>query len=465
MRGFVALSVDLGMLATARTQIQNAADCAALAGAQSQRAATTSANVSSATTAGQNAAAANSVLSTKLLTSEVVLQHGAYHYDSTNQVFTSQFPPVSPDNYNVSQATVTHSTAGAFSRVFNLTSFNISATAIAAHRPRDVAIVLDFSGSMNNESDVWNCESYLGSLLNTANNTDTAFPQFGVYDQTYSPLATLQCTTNDSRVGLCNITQSISGVSALVNDFYQNSRGAAASSAFSAAPGSVTNTTAGGDQYLPVKNSSTPAKNWSEIMGSSTTKFTGYAVKQSGKFYGYQQGPGYWGKTFFLWPPDPLTTSGNPNDWRKKFFLLPDGSTPVNDNTALWDSSGNWLTIPSGNYIINYAAILSWIQNTGPSVFPSVLRSGNVLYYDSIPSDVPAVAAYDHTQLNSAISNSNQRIWKEYIDFTLGVWRDPYGNIQTPGNPSCSFGPDFTCGSSTGERRRDHGTRHDGSMA
>ena len=37
----------------------------------------------------------------------------------------------------------------------------VQAESQAAHRPRDVAIVLDYSGSMNNESDLWNCESYL----------------------------------------------------------------------------------------------------------------------------------------------------------------------------------------------------------------------------------------------------------------------------------------------------------------
>ena len=25
----------------------------------------------------------------------------------------------------------------------------------------------------------------------------------------------------------------------------------------------------------------------------------------SAPFYGYTQGPGYYGKTFFIWPPDP----------------------------------------------------------------------------------------------------------------------------------------------------------------
>jgi hypothetical protein len=136
-------------------------------------------------------------------------------------------------------------------------------------------------------------------------------------------------------------------------------------------------------------------------------------------------------------------------DWRARFFLKADGVTPVDDNTLLWDGSGNWRPPVSGtttNYKINYRAILDWIRNTGPNQFPTVrLRAGRILYYDLIPDDLPA-GAYTWTNANSQITDPTLRFWKEYIDYTLGVWRDPYGNIQTPGNPACSYGPDFTFG-------------------
>ncbi len=41
-------------------------------------------------------------------------------------------------------------------------------------RPYEVAMLLEYSGSMNNESDLWNCESYLdnGSEATTLNGYD-----------------------------------------------------------------------------------------------------------------------------------------------------------------------------------------------------------------------------------------------------------------------------------------------------
>ena len=437
--GFVAFAVDLGLIAMARTQCQNAADAAALAGARSIDGSSTS-NLTAATANADAAAEANKIISASVQVSQVAVQHGTYHYDTTSMTFSPVFPPVAPDNYNLTQATVTASVKNQFSRVFGLSLSNISTVATAAHRPRDIAIVLDYSGSMNNESDLWNCESYLGSLQGTSNNTDPVFPEFGPYDTTFSPLAAMLCTSTDPRVGFCNVTQAVSGVSAMVGDYYQNARGSSAVAAFSAAPGTITNTVNGGDKYLPVKNTTTPARTWKDITGSSSTGFNGYASYQGGTFYGYIQGPGYWGKTFFIWPPDPI------HDWRKQYFQLSVGGSGVNDDRLLYNSSGT-LNNPTGNYVINYKAILSWIK-TSPNPFPTTLRAGNILFYSSIPTDVPT-SAYTWSNANNQITDNDQRFWKEYIDYTIGVWQDPFGNIQTPGNPSCSYGTDFTCGSSS----------------
>ena len=440
--GFLAFSVDLGMLAVARAQVQDAADAAAIAGVRSLNGAAGS-NLANSTANAIAQATKNTILGTKIAPAEVTVTQGAYHYNYTSQTFSPEFPPGTNENYNLTQVTINHTYNTTFAKVLGVSTMTVSATSTAAYRPRDVAVILDFSGSMNNESDLWNCESYLGSYLNTPNNTDPVFPQWGPYAPSFSPMATLQCTANSNLVGLCNVTQSVNGISSLVSNMFQNNRGQSAQSAFAAAPSSVTVTKPAGDQYLYKKSTTTTALTWSQITGSSSTAFTGYAAQQSNTFYGYQQGPGYWGKTFFLWPPDPNAS----NDWRKKFFFLSNGSTPCNNNLKLWSSGGAWNS-PSGNYEINYKAILNWIVNTGPNPFPSQLRAGNILYYSAIPTDVPS-SAYTWTNANSQITNPDQRFWKEYIDFTIGVWQDPFGNINTPGNPACSYGPDFTAGTSS----------------
>ena len=80
------------------------------------------------------------------------------------------------------------------------------------------------------------------------------------------------------------------------------------------------------------------------------------------------------------------------NDWRKNFFFKSDGVTKCNDNTLLFQNSYPGHRDPPGNYVINYKAILNWIKNTGANPFPGQLRSGSILYYSSIPNDVPAAA-------------------------------------------------------------------------
>jgi Flp pilus assembly protein TadG len=441
--GFLALSIDLGMLAVARAQVQDAADAAAIAGARSLNGSSGS-NTTTSTANAIAQATRNTILGTNVAPAEVAVQQGCWHYNYNSQTFSPEFPPGTNENYNLTQVTITHTYNTTFAAVIGVPTMTVTGISTAAHRPRDVAMVLDYSGSMNNESDLWNCESYLGSYLNTPNNPDPIFPQWGPYNTTFSPLATLQCTASSNLVGLCNVTAPVDGIPAIVTNLFQNSRGQPAVQAFSPAPSTVTNTAPAGDQYLNKKNTTTTALTWSQITGSQSTAFTGYAAQQGNVFYGYQQGPGYWGKTFFMWPPDPNAA----NDWRKKFFFLSNGSTPLNNNLMLWSSGGLWNN-PTGNYVINYKAILNWIVNTGPNPFPSQLRAGNVLYYSAIPTDVPA-SAYNWANLNTQITNSDQRFWKEYIDFTIGVWLDPTGNVQTPGNPSCSYGGDFTPGSSTG---------------
>lgn len=478
--GLVAFGIDLGLIMVGKTQAQNAADVAAMAAARTLDA-SSNGNTPTATSNAKEVAKKNKVLGTALTDTEVVVDFGAYHYDTTNKAFTPQFPPSSPDKYSIALANVTPNRASfGFASVFGVSEYKISAVSLAAHRPRDIGLVLDFSGSMNDESNLWVNDTDAGTAnFNQSNNKDTVYPQWGPYNKTFSPLAALECTSSDSRVGRCNITASALGISAQVLDYYQNAFGAAGVAAFNLPAAAVTNTAPGGDTYLPVKNSTTTARTWKEIVDGNntsatpTTYFAGYNAYYTGgqTFQGWTQGPGYWGKTFYIWPPDPATPDDAaappvPGDWRKRFFFLGDGTTPLNDNRKLFSATGDSLNSPvSSSYVINYKAILKWIKanciqssSADPKPLPPILRAGNILYYDAIPNDVPgsptdtsATSAYKHSNKNQDVgwTDQNQRFWKEYIDYVLGVWRDPLGNFRGPLNAAIGMGQDFTPGSST----------------
>jgi len=171
--------------------------------------------------------------------------------------------------------------------------------------------------------------------------------------------------------------------------------------------------------------------------------------RTSDLFQGFSMGPAYYGKTFFMWPPDPRYNSAadptSPNtttsprqgakdssgrwmaDWRRRFFLKSDGTQfdPQGDNNpnatgtqsineALLNGSAGAVlntsstTATTRTYQVNYAAVLAWIRS-GPQVLPPNLRAGRVVYYTSIPSTVA-----------SASSDKDQLFWREYIDFVLG---------------------------------------------
>jgi len=471
--GFAAISVEIATIATVKLQCQNAADSAALAGARTLDGSTTpktsqaqsNAMAAAMSNSAPGVTAAGKPAQVPFSSAEVATTCGTYHYSTASQAFSPAYSLQSGESYNlmlVSVQRVAHNSF--FSVPAGQSNANVNPTivawAVAAHKPRDIAVVLDFSGSMNDESDLWNADSYFGPYYNLSNNADPVVPAFGHY----SSASTALVSTSSSPGGQSNVTQPTQGVPALVDSFFQSSGSVnPGTPAFTAAPNSY-GTNPLGDlplhQYL--NNGYPYGQTLNQALGTNFT--TSYTSGSNGdywengggaqpgydgagaKFVGCTAGPKYWGKTFFIWPPDPRTSL----DWRYKYFKNPDG-TPVTDNTVLWNPSGGTWNFPydswSGqtHYRINYQAILAWIKTSVPVVFPPMLRAGRILYYDQIPSDVPA-SAYDHSQPNSNITDSNQRFWKEYIDYCLGVWRDPFGNAWPPGYQACSYGPDYAWG-------------------
>ena len=148
----------------------------------------------------------------------------------------------------------------------------------------------------------------------------------------------------------------------------------------------------------------------------------------AGRFKGYTMGPGYWGKSFFMWPPDPRPAQ----DWRRKFFFKTDavanaaigasqldpaidnnptgGGSLDNINEVLFrNGTGETMNLPGANQI-NYRAVLAWIKQP-PLALPPNLRAGRVVYYTSIPDDVNVTGTTD--------VDKDKAFWRTYIDYVL----------------------------------------------
>jgi hypothetical protein len=484
--GLSALAVDVGLLAIARTDTQAAADSAALAAARTLNGSRdNNNNYANAAPEAILAAKSNTILGKAVSDNQIQTIVGKYYYDSDQAKFIAY--PIDPGsvndsltNWSLAKTTVTSSGQAGIATSLGLGKFNISASATAVHRPRDVAIIIDLSGSMRFSSLLG--IPYSGSRT-TSNNPDSAYPKFGHYSSSSADLkqTSSQSVINGYTYDAANTTEANSINSyrpAIVTDFYKGP-GSSAAPAFTSAGDGDSKGYVSGDQY-PYRNNSTStyATTLGEALGSNSKNSywenNGYDWLYSNKpgytassFQGYIQGPSYWGKTFFIWPPDPrgYTSSSTANqhnngakDWRQRFFLKSDGSSPVDDNTRLWNSNGDWLSPKVGSttyYKINYRAILYWLKNTGPNPFPDQLRAGRILYYSKIPDPTDST-------LNSRwwsqypVSDPDERFWKEFIDYVLGVCQtgsSSWTMINSSRQPNIvaytGYGDDFNWGTTS----------------
>lgn len=522
--GMLALAIDIGMVAIAKSQSQNAADSAATSGARTMNGdSTKSYNVSAVPSNSLSAAAANNILGkavdtdaakyttpdTNLYQSgSVTIKAGSYAYtyndsDASKEGFSLAWGKDKKDTepYSAVMATVKTSNNGyAFSRIFGTTTFSTGATAVSVHRPRDVVIVMDLSGSMRfnslpgipvNSSGTA-VPSSTSSPRTLSMNPETVYPLFGHYsDETAAALkGTTSKSTGSESVEVANISVSTNGGSEIIKDFHKNASGVKQSSstvAFTRSADSYASSP-NGDNYLYTNKNSTTTygKTLLEIIQSDTTEASrwengydfgdgvvrkgyDYYYKKAGltkTFAGYIEGPGYWGKTFFIWPPDPRGATNTASsswynngakDWRQRFFLkvrVSDTTNiqPLDHNTLIFDASGAPATASTTTptpiiraphntsssisitdtdgtarnyfYRINYEAILSWLLSS-PNPFPSQLRAGKIKYYDDIPDPTATKYAGLNTRwwgtTTSNLTDKNERFWRSYIDFVLGV--------------------------------------------
>ena len=494
---FVALAIDVGMMAVARTQAQASADIGALAGARTLNGQSGN-NRTAAEAEAREASASNYILTSQVTTGQIyAVTSGVYRYDTASSRFVADFAtaPTSLEAYGAMQVEIRTTQPTYFGRVLGMNSMQVNAIATAVHRPRDVAIVLDFSGSMKFSSE-FNYPSISGTTPITGSlNPDPNFPRFGPWNmypvatagspnpmqridayidgggETHAANNLTMATANGPPLVNCfQTTAALGGPNAFVygGDLTAGSFNIANSPVCTPAPSSWTSQYASGyagDRWPQKRNNSSTnpgvsdyAKNAAELVFASGTTITtatrdatwetngydsAFVTFDNGAFKGHSMGPGYFGKSFYVWPPDPRYNAAadptnisttNPAqdtsgrwmcDWRKRFFLNPSSGAstkgaPVDDNAVLFDSLGKLKTQNLGaapiNYVPNYDAILQWIK-TGPNTLPSALRAGRVLYYAAIPISLPVDW---QTGLIKSAATAEERFWKDYIDFVIG---------------------------------------------
>ncbi len=418
LMGFLALSIDLGMMAMTRAQLQDVSDAAAMAGCRALNGNTTgnaNNNYAAVAPTATAVATANTVLGANVGGQPGQRDHRPLGLQQHHARLSGRNSPARRERTGASckrRSRANISSQLPFSKLLGFTGGNVQVTSTAIHRPRDIAVILDYSGSMR-------FASLLGidyeTITRASNNPDTNIPVWGHYSDVgdaglvgldlHAPLQRGQHHRDDQRrpaaggSGLLHRCQRHAGLEPGPVELCHHARGRSV-------PQVSKNT---GSSYATcpadLLNINSPTGS-SRDANFESQGYAAYSMEPAGSV-GYSQGPGYWGKTFFLWPPDPT------NDWRKLYFTYPDGVTPMDDNSRLWDTNGNWQAPGPSTYAINYTAILNWIQNIGPNPFPSSCdRAGSSTTRRFPPRSTPAPGRP---------ADLNQRFWKDYIDYCLGL--------------------------------------------
>ena len=450
--GFLALAIDLGMLAVAKAQAQQAADLAALTAARTVNGnATGNYNQTAATTNAQNILTYNVILGQSIQASQLQLSYGSYDYSQSTQAFTANYPATTGQPYTAVAATVTASSLpGSFSNIFgNSLLPSVSATAQAVHRPRDVALVMDLSGSMR----MGTCLGFdFYSSSRTTNNPDPLVPTFGHYSSANAGLigpSTNRTSAVDSyTISPSNTTAPNSSYSlTYINNFYQNAAYAtplvrafdsytstdggntwtAPTSGTPQLPPATYATVPGGDVPL-FKNGSTTtyATDVNDVLGSSSTNIAweldGYSAYSAGQpdtsgtgsvpkvwtqvdysatqFNGYTKGPGYYGKTFFLWPPDPRNTNTLSGSTLTGYLNL----IGVNaaDQTVLSNMWSTWQAQGVGPGSTGLTNLQNWLKGTAKGGASSLPTFSGYYTPTSTTALVPGLTSWNGTALTTS---------------------------------------------------------------
>ena len=185
---FLALAIDLGMLAIAKTQVQQAADLVALTASRSLNgSAAANYNQSVATTNAQTIVARNYVLGKNLQPSQLQMSYGSYDYDQTAQSFAANFPALS--NSPTSAVSVTITWSGDPGRIRRDLRQPVDADD-HRHRPGSAPSARHRAGPGPVRIDaIWHVLGFdFYQSSRTTNNPDPLVPSFGHYSSSSAGL-------------------------------------------------------------------------------------------------------------------------------------------------------------------------------------------------------------------------------------------------------------------------------------
>lgn len=143
--GMVAFSVDIGWIVLVQNELQVAADAGAMAGAGDLTGGQSKAKATAKAYAQKNYAGATGDM---VVVSDSDIQLG--NWDPATKVFS-----VNETGPNAVRVTTRKTLDLFFGRIFGMRAISLEATAVATRNPRDIAFVIDLSGSMNNDTEIW----------------------------------------------------------------------------------------------------------------------------------------------------------------------------------------------------------------------------------------------------------------------------------------------------------------------
>jgi hypothetical protein len=227
MTMLLAVSVDVGYMMTVQNEMDRAVDAAALAGAGSLVDGAEAAKLGAFEVFVQNPVGkVNLVADDPNWRQNLATLYNQHKEDITIQtgIWNPESPKPQPGQQDTrfSQTEVlpsaihivaTHNNAPLFfARAFGQNSFNVTSEAIARYQPRDIALVLDFSGSMNDDSELKRIyeQGVAVKPLILANlqqiYEDLGSPKYGSLQFTPQSISSTNNTTIKKTLGLDKVT-------------------------------------------------------------------------------------------------------------------------------------------------------------------------------------------------------------------------------------------------------------------